>query len=89
MQYRVINLDVWGNEDDGFEVNDLHNTGLVVDLADDADDASIVSALIEVDALQDYVTGADVDISGEPEFTLFVDDATNSMPLFHLQAIED
>ena len=89
MQYRVINLDVWGNEDDGFEVNDLHNTGLIVDLADDAEDDAIVSALVEVDAFQDHVTGADVTIDGDPEFTLFVDDAASSMPLFHLQAIED
>jgi hypothetical protein len=32
MKFEIITLDVWGNSDDGFEVNNAFSTGAFVDL---------------------------------------------------------
>lgn len=43
-KYRVWSLDVWGNDRDGFEVNDRSEMGFVM-VPLDADDKSLLSAL--------------------------------------------
>jgi hypothetical protein len=47
MKYRVIDyFDVWGNEEDGWEVNDQRDTGVVLNIADDATDEDILNMML-------------------------------------------
>ena len=41
IKYEVISYDVWGNAKDGFDVNDMHNTGLTCNIPVGADNAAI------------------------------------------------
>ena len=50
-EYRVLSLDVWGNEDDGFEVNAAYKTSVKIRLSDDAQDKDILRALEDAGAL--------------------------------------
>lgn len=43
--YRVCSLDVWGNEVDGFEVNDIFPQGIIT-LPDDVDGKRTISFLV-------------------------------------------
>jgi len=45
-EYKVWNYDVWGNDEDGFTVNDRNEIGSV-DLPDDPTDAQILEAISE------------------------------------------
>lgn len=51
--YTVWTLDVWGNPNDGYEVNDRCKCG-TIELPDDADDMTIIRALIA----EDYLSGS-------------------------------
>lgn len=44
-KYRIITLDVWGNEADGFEVNDLRDTGEVIEISKYDSDSDILDKL--------------------------------------------
>ena len=49
MKYTVIYyFDVWGNPDDGFEVNDVHNLGAVdLDIRDEDDDDRFTNKVLK------------------------------------------
>lgn len=48
MNYRLINyFDVWGNEKDGFEVNNLCVEKESIDIKDDASDKEILQVLVD------------------------------------------
>ena len=38
MLHEILALEVWGNEEYGFEINDSISTGIFVDIPEDADD---------------------------------------------------
>ena len=45
MKYRVYTYDLWGNDDDGFEVNDVFRTSLIIAFGRDFSDALIVKKI--------------------------------------------
>ena len=76
--YEIIDhFDVWGNETDGYSVNDSINTNIQVEITDKDDDKDIIQKLIDVGYLRPaaihhhYIIGGDdilitVDIDGTP-----------------------
>ena len=45
MKYQGYTYDVWGNEEDGYEVNNVSYTGEDFDIPEDATDAEIVRCI--------------------------------------------
>lgn len=83
--YKVFTLDVWGNEEDGWDVNDIRDSGRTVDIPDDADTARIGATLFTA-GLTTRPDGCDVDDS-EPS-RLVVSQASNGCPVFFLDSVE-
>lgn len=80
--WRVTSLDVWGNEEDGFEINDWFNVGYI-DLPDAATSAAI-SALIKGGYLKaEAATLAEADECSSEGFIEIREKATGR-PVFQL-----
>ena len=47
MKFEIINYDVWGNSQDGFEVNAAYSTGIFVDISENDTDKTILKKLKE------------------------------------------
>ena len=52
MKFEIIQYDVWGNPQDGFEVNDAYSTGIVIDINENDSDKTILKKLKEVGFLK-------------------------------------
>jgi hypothetical protein len=46
--YEILAYDVWGNETDGWDVNDVFRTGLTVDIDDRHNDRHVVASAYTV-----------------------------------------
>jgi len=82
--YKVISLDVWGNQREGFEVNAAYYTGLEVDLPEYATDEEIIQQLKSVGYLKKGLHTKSFQIDGEPDFTMYVDHQKFG-PVCHLE----
>lgn len=84
--YDILNLDVWGNEDDGWSVNAAYYTGRSVELSENEinNNQSIINKLIAAEMLIDTATTKDIEIEGD-ETMLYLNNATTGCPIFHLQ----
>lgn len=81
--FTVYTLDVWGNADDGWDVNDRSKAG-TIDLDPDAPDAEILRALMDAgfvngDALKFGTLEGD-------DGMIFLDDSRDGCPVLHLEA---
>lgn len=86
-RYTVHALDVWGNAEDGYEVNDVYPSRGTIELPADATDAQIVAAL----QAAHFASRADIDLSlveidGEPGYTLYL--SYDGRPEFELRKVE-
>ena len=79
--YREIGYDVWGNDKDGYEVNDVYKRGLV-EIDPDKD---LVKEMRKAGLLRKGVRSSRVQIEGESDYTLYVTDARNGRPEFELR----
>jgi hypothetical protein len=50
IKYTVCSLDVWGNTEEGYDVNDSHKIG-TIELDPEISDAAIIQALIDAEFL--------------------------------------
>ena len=103
VKYDVWSLDVWGNEEEGFTVNDRscfsravefptypqgYNRGTDREFWEHwPSDKQIVQTLIDIGFLKDGITVHDVSIGGENEFSLYIEDSANGFPLCQLEYI--
>lgn len=88
-QYKVISYDVWGNEDDGFEVNNAFYTPYTVEITDRDNDQAIVRKLIDVgycseEALRELELDPHIDHS----HTIYLVERKNCKPFCELRPIE-
>lgn len=51
MKIEIRRLDVWGNADDGYEINDVYGVQATIEVSDNATDAEILKALVDQDVL--------------------------------------
>ncbi len=83
-KFNVLNLEVLGNDIDGFEVNDMHKVG-TIELAQDIEDEQIVELLVEEGYLSGYAHGrCEVD---QQESYIYINERESGKPLFQLQLI--
>lgn len=87
IKFEVINYDVWGNEEEGFEVNGSYTTGYEIEISDTASDKEIIDALKEIEFLSNKCNENTVDIDGETEFSLYLEWSKNSYPLCELRRV--
>ncbi len=45
MQFRIYRYDVWGNEEDGYEVNDTYRTSEIYELCANWTDKQVIAAI--------------------------------------------
>ncbi len=81
--YDVCSLDVWGNPEDGYEVNDVHKCG-TVDLDDDLyDGPALVAMLVDAGYLTEACRqGVDVDWN---DGLICIDDPEDGRPILQLR----
>jgi hypothetical protein len=88
--YTVWSLDVWGNDDDGYEVNDRCKVGTIdLDATTVIDsDQGLMEALIEAGYLK---PGSDSvgEVEGESDYTLFIGDGDTGCPWLQLERIKE
>lgn len=77
----VYTLDVWGNEEDGFDVNDRCRVG-TIETSDDAPHAEVWCALIEADIAKGPISRAE--FGGDDDW-ISVDDQETGRPVFQLE----
>ena len=86
LQYELVNyFDVWGNNVDGWEVNNLCVEG-IVELKDNATNKDIIQAIVEFGFFKPSVTEKDVDIWDDGDMIEF-HQSTNQCPICRLQIV--
>jgi len=87
---KVASLDVWGNKEDGFEVNQSYDIGKTIEFDIDSDQ-SILQALIDADILSQECTLKDIVIDGD-DMIINIDEVESSeglgMPILNLYILE-
>ena len=83
--YKVYGLDVWGNADDGYEVNDRYSVG-EISLTEDFSDALLIEELITSELLiknnvAEYVKRCEIDSCSDDYITINCE----GKPLFDLE----
>ena len=53
MKYRINELDVWGNDEDGYEINDIFKTDIIIDFDNPYDDNEVIEKTKEYYNLPD------------------------------------
>lgn len=83
-KYRLISYDIWGNNEDGFYVNNRFRTETIIDIPLDSNDEKIIGIMKEKGILTDKANKNNIDIDGESDSVLFFTDSEIGMPLFEL-----
>jgi len=83
--FEVIIYDVWGNERDGWEVNDATNTHRNVSIPDDATDREVVLAVYDAITAEHV----EVDPNYQSEDTFYLRAKMNHRPIMELRLVVD
>ncbi len=73
MAYRVIDYDVWGNEEDGFYVNSAFFTNEILEIPEEVieSDSKLIKFLQDNLIIRSSLDYKDFEIEGEPDHTLY------------------
>ena len=88
MRYRLINYDVWGNQNDGFEINNQFYTNDYVEIPKGASDAEIISILKDEGIIKKGARKESIEIEGDEGYTLRFTHRPTGRPEFELRADE-
>lgn len=80
--WRVFSLDVWGNETDGFEVNDRCQVG-TIETSEDPPDAEIWACLLEAGIARGCISEGEFEWADES--WLCIDEKETGRPVFQLE----
>ena len=69
--FRLYTYDVWGNEKDGYEVNDIFKTSETYEIPAEATDAHVIKALRKQGCFKARVLSRLIEIDGDDE-TIYV-----------------
>ena len=78
--YRLYTYDLWGNSEDGYEVNDVASTGLTYDIPDEAKDDEILAIVFEGDKGSFEING---NYCGGD--TIYIDSVEDGAPMYELR----
>ena len=80
--YKLIDyFDVWGNETDGYEVNDKIDTNIVLEIPYDVTDEELISKLVNVGFLGNNATVENVRIEWSDETFCELFEMKTDLPL--------
>lgn len=79
--WRVLGLDVWGNETDGFEINDRFYI-VTIETPDDPTNAEIWRALLEKSVVKGDMSG--MSFNGD-DWTVWIDHSETEKPFLLLE----
>ena len=84
--YNVHGLDVWGNEKDGFEVNDVYPSRGRVKIHDDASDAEVVRVLKAEGLIDRNIRFKSVEVDwNERGYEIYINEARSGRPVYELR----
>jgi hypothetical protein len=86
-KWQVWGLDVWGNDIDGYEVNDRYRM-FPIELTESYTDEELLQALKDFGLIQEFCTLDQLNIDGDDE-CLFIDDASNGQQIYQLEKMEE
>jgi hypothetical protein len=86
---RVFSLDVWGNERDGWDVNDRSECmrSEVEDNFFELEDKLIIRWLKDQELIGKRIHNKSVSIDGDGESYLYIDDARNNRPEYQIELV--
>jgi len=85
IKYKLVSYDVWGNDEDGYEVNDAHFTGDIIELETGMTDEGIIDKLKEEGWVKETVKNDEIRIDGEEEYSLYFVYEPMEYPMFELR----
>lgn len=83
--WRVFTLDVWGNAEDGYEVNDRCFVGKI-ETSNEAPDAEVWCALLEAGIARGSISDGTFDGDG---WDMWIDERETGKPVFQLERQEE
>ncbi len=83
--YEVHPLDVWGNERDGYEMNDVWPSRGQIEVPEDASHDDIVRALKREGFIDRNIHMRSVGIDGEVGYELYIHEARTHKPVYELR----
>jgi hypothetical protein len=87
--FEILSLDVWGNEQDGFDVNNIFSTGIKLKLKENCSDKDICKALKTAGYLKKGIRTKSLSIDGDFDYNLYIDEAKNGRPFCHLRNMKE
>lgn len=85
MKYKIIDYyDVWSNEENGYEVNNLCTCATGIEIADDTTDADIINYLKSINFLSENATTETVELDGD-DFYIELTEKETGYPLGRLE----
>ena len=84
IKYRVLALDVWGNEDDGWEVNQWFYTDNFIHLNENWDIEELLKELKGECLLREFVTVEYLEVEERGE-RIFIESKVTGEPLYWLE----
>ena len=84
MRYKVCSLDVWGNAEIGYEVNDMFSVG-TIDIDPSMTDLEVLMRL-ECLGFLNHLAEPCGDVEWEDETRLHINDKADGRPILTLQA---
>lgn len=85
-KWRVWGLDVWGNDKDGYEVNDRWEITDDLILPRGSTDRDVMEWLKHAGLLKKYVQLRWLNFEGDSDF-IYIEQARNAYPLFQMEKI--
>ena len=88
-KYRLHTYDVWGNNIDGYQVNDCFRTSTIIEIPDSISDSGIIRKLKQCGFLPVGAKNCKYRIDGEPDYTLYVTYEPECYPVCELRRIKE
>lgn len=85
-KYEIVDLEIWGNEIDGYTVNDAFHTLEYIEIENIDDDKEILNAVNHY--LKDPIKNCYIDNISNEE-TIYINAYKNDMPLIELQLVTE
>ena len=88
MKKQLCSYDIWGNEKDGYQVNNVFAEDIYIEVTDKTSDKDIIQQAKKKGFLNKHIKDSSFDIEGEDDFTLYVTYTPKCMPIFELRNID-
>lgn len=71
MKFEIVSYDVWGNEKDGYDINQSFSTGLCIEIADPYNVPALIKEL-KKEYLRDRLRASTFEIDGDADYSLYL-----------------